>query len=105
MSIGGVKMLVENIKSLCVCRGISISALERKLNFGNSTISKWEKSSPSIENVSKVANYFGCTVDELLKSDDPTNKAGKGEENESKLRDNMCIQQKTPLPKMQRSCL
>lgn len=62
-------MIVENIKKLCKARGISVSALEKTLGFSNSTISKWTVSSPSVAKLAAVADYFGVTVDELLKED------------------------------------
>lgn len=63
-------MIVKNIKNLCRKRGISLSGLEKQLGFGNSTISKWLKSSPTIEKLSAVAEYFDVSVDELLKPDE-----------------------------------
>lgn len=59
-------MLLENIKKLCASRRISLSALEKTLGFGNSTIAKWADCSPTVEKLSLVADFFGCTVDELL---------------------------------------
>lgn len=59
-------MIVENVKKLCKARGISISGLEKTLNFGNSTIAKWGDCSPTVEKLSLVANYFGVSVDSLL---------------------------------------
>ena len=48
---------------------MSLSRLEKELGFGNSTIAKWAQCSPSVDKLQKVAAYFGCTVDELLKED------------------------------------
>lgn len=59
-------MLLENIKKLCEAHNISISALEKTLGFGNSTIAKWADCSPTVEKLSLVANYFGVSVDSLL---------------------------------------
>ena len=59
-------MLLENIKKLCASRNISLSALEKTLGFGNSTIAKWANCSPTVEKISMVADFFGCTVDEIL---------------------------------------
>ena len=59
-------MLVERIKSLCNARGISIPKLEDRLNFGAGTISKWNKSSPSIDKIRKIAEYFQVSIDYLL---------------------------------------
>ena len=59
-------MLLENIKKLCASRKISLSALEKTLGFGNSTIAKWANCSPTVEKLSLVADYFGVSVDSLL---------------------------------------
>ena len=59
-------MLLENIRRLCSKKPVSIAKLERATGIGNGTIRRWDKSSPSIENVQKVADYFGVTVNDLL---------------------------------------
>lgn len=58
--------MFNKILALCRKHDISISALERKLGFGNSTIIKWKESSPSVENLKKVTDYFGVSIDYLL---------------------------------------
>lgn len=60
-------MILDNIRKLCASKGISLSALEKELGFGNSTISKWAECSPTAEKLILVADYFGCTVDEILR--------------------------------------
>ena len=59
-------MLVSKIKFLCNLQGISVPKLEERLGFGAGTISKWKKSSPSVDNLQKVAEYFHLTLDDLL---------------------------------------
>ena len=63
-------MVFENIKKLCASNGVSVSALEKALGFGKSTIAKWAVCSPTVGKLSMVADYFGVTVDVLLKSSD-----------------------------------
>jgi len=58
--------LVEKVKKLCEERGISVPKLEKELGFGNGAIYNWDKSSPSIDKVAKVAQFFGVTTDYLL---------------------------------------
>ena len=60
-------MLFKNIESRCKRKGISVSALEKAVGLGNATIKGWGESSPKVDNLKKVADYFGCTVDDLLK--------------------------------------
>lgn len=66
-------MIYENISKLCKKKGISIAKLERETGIGNGTIGRWGKSAPTVDNIKKVADYFGCTVDELLAPDAPAN--------------------------------
>lgn len=55
--------IVSRIVQLCNKENISIAELERKMNFGNGTIRKWDKSYPSIDKVMKIANYFDVKID------------------------------------------
>lgn len=60
-------ILYQRIKELCSQAGITISKLESELGFGNSSIKKWkEATSPSVDKIVKVANYFEVSVDYLL---------------------------------------
>lgn len=60
-------MTIKDIIRLkCKSKGISLPKLEETLGFGAGTISKWDKSAPSIDKLSKVANYFEITIDELI---------------------------------------
>lgn len=60
-------MIYTNVKKLCEQKGISIAALERELGLGNATIKGWIDSMPRVNNVKAVADYFGVTVDDLLR--------------------------------------
>lgn len=62
-------MIYENIERLCREKGISISSLEKALGLGNATIHGWNKSSPRVKNVKAVADYFGTTVDDLIREE------------------------------------
>ena len=56
----------ERVKELCKNKGITIARLERELNFGNGTIRNWDRNSPSIDKIQKVADYFKVSTDFLL---------------------------------------
>ena len=58
--------LKERIKKLADEQNLSLPALESKLGFGNSTIVKWDKSTPNANKLNKVAQYFGVSMDYLL---------------------------------------
>ena len=60
-------MILKNIIRLCKDKGITIAKLERETGISNGTIARWEKSSPVIDNVKAVADYFGVTLDDLMK--------------------------------------
>lgn len=58
--------LKDRIKSLANERGISLPALEAELGFGNSTIVKWDKSTPNADKLNAVAKYFNVSMDYLM---------------------------------------
>jgi len=59
-------LLYNNVKVLCERDGISVSQLERTLNFPRSSICKWNENEPGIRKVQKVADYFGVSIEKLL---------------------------------------
>ena len=62
-------MILKNIKRKCAEVGICLAALERETGIGNGVIAKWKDGAPRVDTLKKVADYFGCTVDELLKEE------------------------------------
>lgn len=58
--------LTERVRRLCDIHGETFASLERKMDFGNGTIRRWEKTSPSGDKLAKVADYFNVSVDYLL---------------------------------------
>lgn len=67
--------LKDRIKALAKENGISLPALEAKLGFGNSTIVKWDKSTPNAEKLNAVAQYFNVSMDYLLNGTDASTKS------------------------------
>lgn len=59
-------MIYTKIRDLALEKKVSIRQVERDCDFANGTLSKWNKSIPSVDNLKRVANYFGITIDELL---------------------------------------
>ena len=60
--------MYERIASLCKTNGLSIAGLEKELGFGNGTINRWGKgTSPTVEKLQAVAEFFGCTVEWLIR--------------------------------------
>ena len=64
--------MYEQILILCGKAGISIARLERDAGFGNGTIRRWKTANASVENVKRVAEYFGVSVDSLLTQQNAT---------------------------------
>lgn len=58
--------LYEKIKILADSQKISIRRLEEVLGYGNGTIRRWEKQTPGVDKIQKVADYFDVSVDYLL---------------------------------------
>ena len=63
--------MYDQILILCGKSGISIARLEREAGLGNGTIRRWKTASASVENVRRVAAYFGVSMASLLSHLDP----------------------------------
>lgn len=64
--------ILENIKTLCRERGISLRQLEHGCGLAPRYVYKWETSVPGIDKVANVADYLGVTIDELLGRSEPS---------------------------------
>lgn len=60
-------MLLDNIKELCARKKMNISTLEKKAGLSNGTIGKWDKASPQLDSVVKVAEALNVKVDALIR--------------------------------------
>jgi hypothetical protein len=69
---GGDHLLYNNVKALCEEHGISISFLERELDFPRSSICKWNENEPGIRKVQKVADYLNIPIEKLLEDKEGT---------------------------------
>lgn len=56
----------EKIAELCKAKGMSIRQLQQAVGLPNGVIGRWRESSPNSDSISKVADYFGVSVDWLL---------------------------------------
>lgn len=64
--------LVERIKELSANKKITIAELERNIGISNGQIRKWDASTPGIDKLELVADYFNVSVDYLLgRTDNP----------------------------------
>ena len=65
----------ERIQNLCKSHNISMNYLEAELGFGKGYISKLGKSTPNTNNIKKIADYFGVSVDYVMNGVDDSNKS------------------------------
>lgn len=68
-----LKLIVaSNLIKLRQAAGMTQAELGEKLNYSDKTVSKWERgeSIPDAYILTKLAEIYGLTVDELLRSDD-----------------------------------
>lgn len=61
-----IMSIVERIKKECQSMNIKVSFLEQQNGLSSGAISKWNTSSPSAENLYKIANYFNTSMEYLL---------------------------------------
>lgn len=72
------EILVKTIRNLCKSNNISVSQLEKELNFGAGLISRWVKTDPSLSKIVDIADYFKLPIDEVIGRKIP-NKSEKSE--------------------------
>ena len=86
---GGNKLLSEKLYKLRKNSGLSQEQLAEQLNVSRQAISKWEQGTavPESEKLISISNYFGVTVDYLLKEDtaDTTNTTAEVMEEKTKM--------------------
>jgi transcriptional regulator with XRE-family HTH domain len=70
MGISTSTVNVDKIRQLCAANSITLCELERNTGIGNGIIARWNSSDPRVGSLTKVANYFGVKVDNLLNRDD-----------------------------------
>lgn len=60
-------------KALCEQRGVSLSRAAAEIGLSNATVTKWKKTgaAPGGDTLTKVAAYFGVSVDKLLGVETP----------------------------------
>ncbi|MFB5176369.1 helix-turn-helix transcriptional regulator [Latilactobacillus sakei] len=63
-------MLFERVKELAENKKISLLGLNEKAGLGKNAIYKWKTQNPSIENLQKVADVLGVSIDYLLGNTD-----------------------------------
>ena len=61
-------MFYDMYAALCKSKGISLSRAADEIGLSNSTVTKWKKTgaTPPGDTLTKVAAYFGVSVDDLI---------------------------------------
>lgn len=65
--------MYDKIKDLCIGKGITITQLEKALNFGRGSISKIDIHKPSLKRIELIADYFGISANYFLNNTQETN--------------------------------
>jgi len=58
--------IAEKIKSIAASRGVSTADMFLDLGLGKNTLTNFKTSFPRADNIAKIADYLGCSVDYLL---------------------------------------
>ncbi len=60
------EILLSNIREMCKRHNITVTLLEKELDIGAGTISRWNKANPSIDRVMAIARFFEVSIDALV---------------------------------------
>lgn len=60
------KLIVDSIKKLCKDHNITANQLESKIGLSQGLISRWLKTTPSLDKIIDIADYFHVSLDEVV---------------------------------------
>lgn len=66
-------MIVNSIKNLCKNNNITVSQLEKEIGLSQGLVSKWMNTTPSLDKIVDIANYFHVSLDEVVGYDHSLN--------------------------------
>lgn len=69
--LGDLMSVLDNIRRIAKEHGLSLAEVNNKAGLGTRTIYHWNTKTPSLDNLSKVADVLHISVDDLLQ--DPAN--------------------------------
>lgn len=61
-------MIYDKIKEICNQKGLSVSSVEKEAGLGNGSISKWNTSSPTVDNLKAVAKVLKVNIAKLIEN-------------------------------------
>ena len=60
-------MIYDTVKYICKQKGVSVTSVEKLAGLSNGAISKWNESSPTVDNLKAVAKVLKVSVNKLIK--------------------------------------
>ena len=70
-------MFFDNYIIQCNLKGKTPTACALEMGFARSEVTRWKQgSTPRNANLVKIANYFGCTTEDLLAEKEPAQSSG-----------------------------
>lgn len=60
------ELIVNSIKQLCKNNGITVSFMEKEIGMSQGLVSKWAKTTPSLDKIIDIADYFHETIDDVI---------------------------------------
>lgn len=57
--------ILDRIKNLCSIKGITLTKMEKEIGLSQGASYKWKTSSPSMEVLNKLSNFFNVSIDYL----------------------------------------
>lgn len=67
--LGEERTIFDNIHRRAKEKGLSVNEVEKKAGIGVGSTYKWDKSSPTVRNISKVAEVLECSVEDLISTE------------------------------------
>lgn len=67
-------LIYDRIKQLCKDNGVTVTGTESALGFARGSLCKIDKNKPSIEKVSKLADYLHTTSDYIMTGESSSDK-------------------------------
>ena len=58
--------ILDVVAQLCGEHHITLTELERRLGFGQGSIGKWKDSTPKVDKIIAIANYFHVSTDYIM---------------------------------------
>ncbi len=58
--------IVDSIKKLCKDKNIAVSQLEKEIGLSQGLVSKWMNTTPSLDKIVDIADYFHVSLDEVV---------------------------------------